>query len=125
MSKNKRKQGKKTSKWLPTKGASAFFSPESDFEFQANHPVGYTLLVLLGIVALFLPVVLYLIFVIPLEINSPWMVLGFVGSFIIGVGLFNFVAIIIRQYLGHLVSVFSFLIGGIFVCLSLIQMGII
>ena len=118
MSKNKRKQGKKTSKWLPPKGASAFFSPESDFEFQANHPVGYTLLVLLGIVALFLPVVLYLIFVIPLEINSPWMVLGFVGSFIIGVGLFNFVAIIIKQYLGHWVSIISFFVGGIMMVIS-------
>jgi hypothetical protein len=72
-----------------------------------------------------LPVVLYLIFVIPLEINSPWLMLGWVGAFVIGIGLFNFVAIIIKQYLGHLVSILSFAIGSILILLSLVFMGAI
>ena len=80
---------------------------------------------MLGIAALLLPVVLYLIFVIPLQDNSPWLMLGWVGGFIIGIGLFNFVAIIIKQYLGHLVSIFSFVIGGILIWISLLQMGIL
>ena len=36
-----------------------------------------------------------------------------------GIGLFNLVAIIIRQYLGHFVSILSFIIGGIMVAISL------
>ena len=61
----------------------------------------------------------YLYLVIPIANNSAWMILGFIGSFVIGIGFFNFVAIIIKQYLGHLVSILSFLIGGIMVALSL------
>jgi len=81
--------------------------------------------ILLCNVKLMLPVVLYLIFVIPLANNSPWMMLGWVGGFVFGIGLFNLVAIIIKQYLGHLVSIISFIIGSILILISLLQMGII
>ena len=80
---------------------------------------------ILGIVALLLPVVIYLIFVRPYDINSPWIMLGWVGGFVIGIGLFNFVAIIIKQYLGHIVSILSFIIGSILIWISLVQMGIV
>ncbi|MBQ3356901.1 MAG: hypothetical protein IJG45_07320 [Oscillospiraceae bacterium] len=45
--------------------------------------------------------------------------MGWIGGFIVGIGLFNFVAIIIDQYLGHWVSVLSFPIGGIMIAISL------
>ena len=67
-----------------------------------------------------LPLVLYL-FLIPdptVEINI-WGVLGIIGAFIVGIGLFNLVAIMIRQYLGHLVTILSFLIGGLLMAISL------
>ena len=80
---------------------------------------------MLGICALMLPVVVYMIIVLPYNINSPWLILGWVGGFIVGIGLFNFVAIIIKQYLGHLVSILSFIIGGILIWISLIQIGIV
>lgn len=80
---------------------------------------------MLGIAALLLPVVIYLIFVLPYDINSPWIMLGWVGGFAIGIGLFNFVAIIIKQYLGHIVSILSFIIGSILIWISLVQMGIL
>ncbi len=80
---------------------------------------------LLGIVALMLPVILFLVFVIPYDINSAWMMLGWIGAFIVGIGFFNFVAIIIKQYLGHLVSILSFVIGGVLIWISLVQMGIV
>ena len=51
--------------------------------------------------------------------------LGWVGGFVIGIGLFNYVAIIIKQYLGHLVSILSFIIGSILIWISLVQMGIV
>ena len=123
--KNKKKNRKKSSKWTPPKGSSAYFFAASDYKFKEKHPIGYGFLVLLGIVALMLPVVLYLIFIIPYNINSAWMMLGWVGAFIVGIGLFNFVGIIIKQYLGHLVSILSFVIGGVLIWISLVQMGIV
>ena len=123
--KNKKRNRKKSSKWTPLKGSSAYFSAASDYEFKEKHPIGYGFLVLLGIVALMLPVILYLFFVIPYDINSAWIMLGWVGAFIVGIGFFNFVAIIIKQYLGHLVSILSFVIGGVLIWISLVQMGIV
>ena len=119
---NKRK---KNSNWIPQKGSSAYFSVTSDHKFKEKHPIGYFFLVMLGIVALMLPVVIYLIFVLPYDINSPWIMLGWVGGFIIGIGLFNFVAIIIKQYLGHIVSILSIILGSILIWISLVQMGIV
>ena len=121
----KKKNKRKNSKWTPPKGASAYFSASSDYDFKKKHPIGYFFLVMLGMFALILPIALYLIFVIPYQINSPWIMLGWVGGFIIGIGLFNFVAIIIKQYLGHLVSILSFAIGSVLILISLILMGII
>ena len=123
--KSKKKNRKKNGNWTPPKGASAYFSAASDYEFKEKHPIGYFFLVMLGIAALLLPVVIYLIFVISYDINSPWIMLGLVGGFVIGIGLFNYVAIIIKQYLGHLVSILSFIIGSILIWISLVQMGIV
>lgn len=117
MGKNARK--KKKPVWTPPKDASTFFHASSDDEFKAEHPIGYFFLVLLGIAVLMMPVFLYLFFVIPIANDSAWMILGVIGSFIIGIGFFNYVAIIIKQFLGQLVSILSFLIGGIMVALSL------
>ena len=119
----KTKKNKKKSNWTPPKGALAYFNPSSDDEFKAEHPIGYFFLVLLGITALLMPVIIfmyyYIVYVVPVTDSPAWMILGWIGSFIIGIGLFNFVGIIIKQYLGHLVSIFSFLLGGIMVALSL------
>ena len=123
--KNNKKTAPKRNNWIPPKGASSYFLATSDDEFKRKHPIGYVFLVTLGLVALMLPVILYLVFVIPLDINSPWLMLGWVGAFVIGIGLFNFVAIIIKQYLGHLVSILSFAIGSVLIWLSLVLMGVI
>lgn len=123
--KSKKKNRKNSGSWLPPKGASRYFSAASDYEFKQKHPVGYFFLVLLGITALLLPVAIYLIIVLPYGINSPWLMLGWVGGFVIGIGLFNYVAIIIKQYLGHIVSILSFIIGSILIWISLAQMGIV
>lgn len=111
--------------WLPPKGASEFFLPSADDEFKSKHPVGYRFFVLLGITVLLLPVIIYNIFFVEhlrRDENSFWLVLGgllgLAGSSIIGIGLFNFVAIIIKQYLGHLVSILAFAIGALLVWAS-------
>jgi len=90
-----------------------YFSAASDEDFKKLHPVGYTLLCLTGIIALILPQVIYLIYVIAIHpAPNEWTImLGYVGTFIVGIGLFNIVAAWIHQYLGHLLTAVC-LLGG-------------
>ena len=124
MDKRKKKNRKKSSQWGPQAGSSAYFFANSDADFQEKHPIGYVFLVLLGISVLLLPVVLYLIYVIPFQVNSPWIMVGWLGGFLIGISLFNLVAIILKQYLGHLVTFIPFILGCLLIWLSLARMGI-
>lgn len=112
---NKRKD-RKRSKWLLPVGYARFFSRASDAAFRAKHPIGYPLLVLLGLAAFILPAALFVTLSMPED--SAWMILGIIGGMVSGIGLFNFVAIIIDQYLGHLVSLISFLAGGLMMLAS-------
>lgn len=109
----------KFNKKLP-KNAIQFFSPLADLEYKAKHPIGYRVLLIVGLTALFLPIVLYIVlnFVVFQAPNSGWLLLGFVGAFIIGIGLFNIVGAWIEQYLGHTVTIVCFLLGGILVAAS-------
>ena len=106
--------------WLPPRDSAAYFMMDSDDDFKARHPVGYGLLVTLAIVALVLPIALYMLYAFSIDPEgNGWMVLGWIGAFIIGIGLFNFVAIFVKQYMGHLLSILCFLIGGIMIAVSL------
>ena len=110
--------------WFPPKGSAAFFLMESDADFQRRHPVGYVFAVLLGIFALLLPEIIYLLVLLPPHAPPSFGVfLGMAGGFIFGIGLFNFVAIILHQYLGHLVSILCFLIGGVLMAVSVPLIG--
>ena len=109
--------------WFPPKGSAAFFHMESDADFQRRHPVGYVFAVLLGIFALLLPMTVYVLLVLPPTPPGFGVFLGMAGGFIVGIGLFNFVAIILHQYLGHLVSILCFLIGGVLMAVSVPLIG--
>jgi len=109
------KKKSKKSNWMPPKDYKNYFRASSDEEFKAKCPLGYIFLVILGIAALLLPAIVFCVLV---ETESLWVMLGFAGGFVFGIGLFNFVAIIIKQYLGHWVSIVSFLIGGIMMLIS-------
>ena len=110
-----KKKNKKKSNWTPPKEYKNYFYASSDEEFKAKHPIGYGFLVMLGIVALLLPAIVFCVLV---GTESGWVMLGVAGGFVFGIGLFNFVAIIIKQYLGHWVSIISFLVGGIMMLIS-------
>ena len=97
--------------WLPPKGASAFFLGNSDDLFKRKHPFLYPQIVLMGIAALLLPCYLYSLLFRHFQISSTGMLLGYIGAFISGIGLFNLVAIILRQYLGHWVTLSSWGLG--------------
>lgn len=108
------------------KDACKYFSVESDYEFMEQHPIGYRILVCIGIFVLFLPSILYLVFVSAIfpAPNSSWLILGYVGAFIIGVGFFNIVAAYINQYLGHMVTLLCLLGGTIFIVFSCLMLYI-
>ena len=99
----------------------SYFSKESDYEFKTKHPIGYTFLIILGLIVLFAPMILYL--VIANSINpegSFWMILGVVGALVFSFGLYNFVAIIINQYLGHKFSIITLLLGALLMLISIL-----
>ena len=100
--------------WLPPRGSAAFFAMESDDDFKRRHPVGYGFLVALGLAAFVLPIIVFGILAYrknPEAGGWPALV-GVLGGIVAGIGLFNLVAVIIKQYLGHLVTILSLLIGG-------------
>jgi hypothetical protein len=98
----------------------SYFSKESDYEFKTKHPIGYTFLIILGLIVLFAPMIFYL--VIANSINpegSFWMILGVVGALVFSFGLYNFVDIIINQYLGHKFSIITLLLGALLMFISI------
>jgi hypothetical protein len=98
----------------------SYFSKESDYEFKTKHPIGYIFLVILGLIVLFAPMILYIILAISINPEGNlWIILGVAGAFSFGVGLFNFVAIIINQYLGHKFSIISLLLGALLMFISI------
>lgn len=111
----------KKSKFLLPKNADFYFNPASDDAFRQKHPVGYVFLVILGLIAFIAPMIIYGVYVISRFGNESngWFLLGLLGSMSIGICLFNFVAMIIKQYLGHLVSIVSFLFGMALVLISI------
>lgn len=118
----KNKNQKKESKWnfwLPPKGSIAYFLKGSSYEFYQAHPIGYIFVGILGLIALLSPAFILFIYIGPKANTTIWDILGIIGSFIVGIGMFNFVAIIVNQYLGHLVSIISFLLGGGLIMLNL------
>jgi uncharacterized ion transporter superfamily protein YfcC len=96
------------------KNAATYFSPESDVQFKKDHPVAYVFMVIMALVCVLLPLLIYGILYAPYTSpsdTSPWMLLGMLGSLIIGIGLFNILAAFQHQYLGHKVTILCFAIG--------------
>ena len=54
--------------------------------------------------------------------NSPWLMLGFAGAFVFGIGLYNIAAAWMEQYLGHLLTMLSFTVGAAMVAASLLPL---
>ena len=106
--------------WKIPKIAGSFFSPYADVGFKAGHPAVYKLLIAIAIIALLLPMVLFIIAVqfIPDANNNGWLMLGVAGAFIVGIGFFNLTAAWLRQYLGHYFTIGCFLTGGAMIAVT-------
>ena len=102
------------------KHAASYFSRDSDIRFQLEHPKAYPLLQFIGGAALLLPMLSFIVVTqfIWLAPNSPWLMLGCLGSFVFGIGLFNIVAAWLRQYLGHTVTAVCLTLGALMTAAS-------
>ncbi|HWP21280.1 MAG TPA: hypothetical protein VN417_00960 [Candidatus Cryosericum sp.] len=99
------------------KHAASYFSMDSDERFKREHPKAYPLLAFIGGTALLLPMLSFIAITqfIWLAPNSPWLMLGCLGSFVFGIGLFNIVAAWLHQYLGHAVTAVCLSLGALMV----------
>lgn len=102
-----------------------WFSPMSDEAFKADHPKLYILLVSIGIFLLVLPMfgLLFAVITMKPDSNSPWILLGIAGAFVVGIGLFNVVGAWLEQYLGHWVTIACVILGGAMMAASWLLMA--
>ena len=114
-----REKEKPKSRWHLPEDYLDYFMPDSDDDFKAEHPRLYALSIVLLLVALMAPPTLYVIFVLN-NGATAWGLLGLGGSVIVSIGLCNIVALIVHQYLGHVVTVGCFLLGGVMIGVSLL-----
>ena len=79
-----------------------------------------SLMAFLRFVALILPFILYLVATVVVypSPNSGFLVLGYLGCLILGLGLVNIVGLLDEMYLGHIVTVISLLLGTLLVTAS-------
>ncbi|MBO5050972.1 MAG: hypothetical protein J6D31_02140 [Clostridia bacterium] len=93
---------------------------------QKHHPARYRLILLLGIIVLFLPISAWLIITLGIfpTPNSAFLIFGVIGSFLLGIGLFNLCAKMLRQYMGHAVTALCFLLGVTGIIISCIVLYI-
>lgn len=89
-------------KYAP-KNSLEYFLPNADDSFKAQHPVAYSWLRAAGVIFLFIPMIIYLVFCLlhPYVYNNGVVLLGHAGSVMVGIGLFNVVAAFVNQYMGH------------------------
>ena len=108
--------------WKLPKDAKKYFSPKQEKILKEKYGVFYTILTILSIVVLIVPFIVFLI-VAPENAFEPTTqignicgavgsILGLIGSFSIGVSLVNILSALLKQYLGHWVTLIT-LVGGV------------
>ena len=106
---------------VPREEAGFWLTPYADVAFRAKHPRIYGLLVVLIVLALLLPALAFVGLVGAFRQNAMengWVILGFSGGVVAGIGLCNLIAAWIHQYLGHWFTLACWLAGGIMMLVS-------
>ena len=107
--------------WKIPKNAKQYFSPNHEKRLKKQYGVWYTFHTIVSIVIAFVPLVVFFI-VSPENAFSPSTqidnilggiggIVGIIGSLSIGVGLVNVFMILVKQYLGHWVTIISIFAG--------------
>lgn len=112
---------KKKNHWKLPCNVKEFFSPKREKELKSKYGGWYTLHTILSVILLIVPFLVFM-FLSPDNALTPQTqsgnllgaiggVLGLVGSFSIGIGLVNVFSALLKQYLGHFVTLISILLG--------------
>ena len=126
----KKKTKKRGTNWGIPKNAAAFFDPHYDDEFKAKHPILYWLTVVAIIAIVMIGPTIYLFLCSKIQSTMSvfelvFWIIGFISSFGISIGFANLFMIVHKQYLGHYVTLWSFLIGIVGSSIGLFFMWII
>ena len=108
--------------WKLPKDVKKYFSPKQEKVLKEKYGAFYTIHTILSSVILLVPFVIFLI-IAPSNAFEPKTqisnicgavggILGLIGSFSIGISLVNIFMALIKQYLGHWVTLIAF-IGGL------------
>ena len=107
--------------WKIPKNIKEYFSPKRERELKEKYGKLYTLHTILSIMILLLPFLVF-IFLIPTSAFEATtklgelliflgFTLGFIGSLAIGIGFANIFMAIVKQYLGHFITLIAMTIG--------------
>ena len=126
----KKKAKKKGANWGIPKNAKAYFDPHYDDIFKAKHPILYWLTVVAIIAIVMIGPTIYLLLCSETQSTMSlselvFWIIGFVSSFGISIGFANLFMILHKHYLGHYVTLVSFLIGIVGSAISLFFIRII
>ena len=108
--------------WKIPQNAKAYFSPKREKELKAKYGVWYTVHTVLSVFIVLIPFVVFLLLS-PVDAFHPTtsvgnllgavgLIIGLIGSSSIGVGIVNVFMALVKQYLGHLVTLGAIL-GGL------------
>ena len=116
--------------WKIPRDAKQYFSPKYEKKLKEKYGMWYTLHTVLSILIAFLPLVLFFI-ISPSNAFEPSTqigniigglggIIGVIGSVIVGVGLVNIFMALVKQYLGHWVTIITIIGGTILDLLALL-----
>ena len=100
--------------WKIPRNAKAYFSPKREKELKAKYGVWYTVHTILSVFIVLIPFVVFLLLS-PGDAFHPTtsvgnllgavgLIIGLIGSSSIGVGIVNVFMALVKQYLGHFVT---------------------
>lgn len=101
-----------------SKNSWKYLLPNADDDFKAVHPTAYKWLRFFGVMAICLPMIVYIVICCftPHVWDNGFVLIGYAGSIMIGVGLFNVLSAFVHQYMGHKMTIIC-LGGGSFLVL--------
>ncbi len=115
--------------WKIPKNAKQYFSPKYEKKLKEKYGIWYTFHTVLSVIIAFVPLVIFFI-ISPTNAFNPSTqidnligalggIIGVIGSLSIGVGLVNIFMILVKQYLGHWVTVIAIISGTLLDILAL------
>lgn len=107
--------------WMLPKNAKKIFNPKQEKKLKEKYGAWATVHTIISCIIVFLPFIAFM-FLIPENALNPTTysgnvlggiggILGLIGSVSVGIGFVNIFMLLVKQYLGHLVTIISITVG--------------